>query len=67
MPARIVLVSGDKIDVQHDAEDVRKMLAQGDDLLPLTGAGDAQVWVNPAAVGYIAERTPAEPFVEVLE
>jgi hypothetical protein len=67
MPARIVLVSGDRIDVQDDAEAVRKMLAEGDEMLPLTGIGEVQVWVNPAAVGYIAQRAAAEPFVEVLD
>jgi hypothetical protein len=36
-------------------------------MIPLTGLGDVQVWVNPAAVGYIAERAPAEPFIEVLD
>jgi hypothetical protein len=67
MPARIALVSGDKIDVQDDAQSVRKMLAEGGEMLPLTGIGDTQIWVNPAAVGYIAERTPAERFVEVVD
>ena len=43
------------------------MLAEGDEMLPLTDLGDTQVWVNPAAVGYLAERTPAETFVEALD